>query len=99
MNEEKKSVSKDDKLLGALSYVSFVSIVMFLMKKDNEFVAHNSRQGIVLFVGSLFWVVLPPIGTAIAVASYVMMVIGFMKAYAGEWYDMPLVSVIAKKIS
>lgn len=98
MAEPKTQPSQDDKLFGALSYVSIVSIVMFLLKKDNKFVAHHAPQGIVLFIGSLFWVI-PVLGWIIALLSYILMVIGFIKAYGGEWYEMPVVSGIAKKFS
>lgn len=91
-------VPQDDKLLGALSYVSFVSIIMFVVKRENMFVVHHARQGIVLFVGSLFWPI-PIVGWIIAAISYVLMVIGFIKAYNGEKYEMPVVFDLTKKFS
>lgn len=96
MNEQ-QPVSQDEKIYGAISYVSFISVLMLLIKKDSPFVRFHSRQGIVLFIGSLFWVI-PIIGFLVAIISYVGMVIGFIKAYHGEQFKLPFVSQLAERI-
>jgi len=92
-----KDFSTDDKLFGALSYLWVVSIIMFILKKDNSYVGFHARQGMVLFVGSLLWFI-PGIGWLITGFSLVVMVIGFEKAYHGEKFRIPLVAILAEKI-
>jgi len=94
---ESQNVSQDDKLFGALSYIWVVSIIMFILKKDNSYVGFHARQGIVLFVGSLIWFI-PLIGWIVAVVSLVLMVIGFEKAYHGEKFRIPVIADLAEKI-
>lgn len=97
MADTQPTQSSDDKLLGALSYVSFVSVIMFLLKKENPFIAFHSKQGMVLFVASLVWFI-PLLGWIIACLAYVLMVVGFIKAYSGERFRIPIVGDIAEKI-
>ena len=94
---ESKNTSQDDKLIGALSYIWVVSVIMFILKKDNSYVGFHSRQGMVLFVGSLVWFI-PAVGWIVAGLSLVLMVIGFEKAYHGEKFRIPVVADLAEKI-
>ncbi len=90
-------VSQDDKLLGAVSYVSVVSVFMYVMKKNNPFVVFHAKQGMILFVASMLWFI-PILGWIIAAIAYVLMVIGFIKAYSGDKFKMPLIGDLAEKI-
>lgn len=90
--------SSDDKLFGALAYISIISIIMYVLKKNNTFVAFHARQGMVLFIASLLWFI-PVLGWIAALLAYVGMVIGFIKAYNGEKYEMPFVKMLAEKIN
>lgn len=97
MTAERQPVSQDEKIYGAISYVSFLSVLMLLTKKDSPFIRFHARQGVILFIGSLFWVI-PVIGVFVAVVCYVGMVIGFIKAYNGEQFKIPFISQLAERI-
>ncbi|MGC8651054.1 MAG: hypothetical protein ACP5RX_00250 [Minisyncoccia bacterium] len=40
----------DNKLMGILSYLSFLCFIPLLTKKDNEFVYFHAKQGLILFI-------------------------------------------------
>jgi len=99
MDEKKPtSASSDSNLMAALSYVWILSIVMLIVKKDDEFVKFHARQGLILFIASFIGVI-PFIGWFIWLIVVVMDIIGFIKALSGERYKVPVVGDIAEKIN
>jgi uncharacterized membrane protein len=40
----------DNKLMGILSYISFLCLIPLFTKKDNDFVYFHAKQGLVLFI-------------------------------------------------
>ena len=95
MAEENKS---DSNILAAVSYLWVVSVIMYIIKKDDEFVQFHAKQGIVLFVASLFGII-PVFGWILSVVAFVFAVIGAAKAYTGEKYRLPVVANLAEKIN
>jgi uncharacterized membrane protein len=83
--------------MGALSYVWILSVVMLIIKKDDEFVKFHAKQGLILFIASFIGVV-PVIGWAIWLVVVVLDIVGFIKALSGERYKMPVIGDIAGKI-
>ncbi len=98
--EEKKptSTNSDSNLMAALSYVWILSVVMLIIKKDDEFVKFHARQGLILFIASFIGVI-PVIGWFIWLIVVVFEIIGFIKALSGERYKVPVVGDIAEKIN
>jgi uncharacterized membrane protein len=98
--EEKKptSTNSDSNLMAALSYVWILSVVMLIIKKDDEFVKFHARQGLILFIAS-FVGVIPFIGWFIGLIVVVLDIVGFIKALSGERYKVPVVGDIAEKIN
>lgn len=98
--EEKKptSTNSDSNLMAALSYVWILSVVMLIIKKDDEFVKFHARQGLILFIAS-FVGVIPFIGWFIWLIVVVFDIVGFIKALSGERYKVPVVGDIAEKIN
>lgn len=90
-------VSSESKLMGALSYIWIVSIIMLLLKKDDQFVQFHARQGLVIFVASWLWFI-PFLGWIVALLAFICAIVGFIKAYSGEKFPIPGVSMIAEKI-
>jgi uncharacterized membrane protein len=97
MENKSTQPTSDDKLFGAIAYVWIAAVIIYMLKKDNPFVLHHARQGLVLFLGSLVWFI-PGVGWVIATVAVIGMVIGFLKAQAGEKYEMPFVHLLAEKI-
>lgn len=83
-------------LFAALSYISILSLVFYILKKDDEFIRFHSRQGVVLFVLSLFSII-PIIGWLLAIVVLVLIIVGALKAYSGEKFRLPVVADLAEK--
>lgn len=91
-----------NKGVAALSYVWVLCLVPLLGKKDSEFAQHHAKQGFIVFtieiLGSLvFWI--PLFGWILAVALFVVAVMGVIKALNGEWWEIPLIYDWSKKIN
>jgi fumarate reductase subunit D len=106
MSEEKhiyqdKDVA-DNKALAALSYAWILCFIPLLKKRDSKFVQFHAKQGMVLFIlqmiGSLvFW--FPLFGQLLFLGFLVLSVTGAIKAYGGDWWKMPYVYELGKKIN
>lgn len=94
-----EQLSNDSKLFAALSYLWILSIVMLILKKDDEFVRFHAKQGTVIFVASIILWFIPIIGWLMQIAVLVGVVIGFLKAYSGERFKMPVIGDLADKIN
>ncbi|TAN57967.1 hypothetical protein EPN15_02470 [Patescibacteria group bacterium] len=92
-------ISNDSKLFAALSYLWLLSVVMLVLKKDDEFVKFHAKQGTVIFVASIILWFIPILGWMLQVAVLIAVVIGFLKAYSGEKYKMPVIGDLADKIN
>lgn len=98
--------TSDDNLMGALSYISVLSIVMLLVKKDSDYVKFHAKQGVVLFAGEvIYWFVsaftwfLFFVWWIVGAALLIVSIIGFIKALSGERYRIPVVADLADKIN
>jgi len=99
MEENKMNAPKSDSnLMAALSYVWILSVVMLVIKKDDEFVKFHAKQGLILFICSFIGII-PIIGWVIWLGVVIMMIIGFVKALSGERYKVPLIGDLAAKLN
>ena len=94
---EKIPATTDQNLLAALSYIWVISIIMLVVKKDNEFIHFHAKQGVILFVGSLFSFI-PILGWLIGLVSFIGMLVGFIKAWTGVRYEIPFAYKLSQKI-
>jgi uncharacterized membrane protein len=101
--------SSDQNLMAAICYISFVSVIILLTRKDNEFIQFHAKQGTVIFVAWVILVLLyvpllfiPVLGWILNTLGWLVVVIasivGFIKAYSGEKYRLPLIADLADKI-
>ncbi|MFC1686982.1 DUF4870 domain-containing protein [Patescibacteria group bacterium] len=98
MDEKNQSgqISSERKLLAAFSYVWIVSVIMLVMKKDDDFVRFHAKQGLVLFIASFIaWI---PFLWWLWFVIVVVWLIGFFKALSGERFRIPIIADIAEKI-
>ncbi len=91
-------MNSDSNLMAALSYVWVLSIVMLIVKKDDEFVKFHAKQGLILFILSFIGVI-PVIGWLVWLVVVVLDIVGFIKALSGERYKVPVVGDLADKIN
>jgi len=82
------------KQLAALSYVWIFSLLILLARRENGFIQHHARRGIVLFALSLlfWWIPFLHYGEILILAIAVM---GFIQASMGNEFRLPLLSEIA----
>ncbi len=104
--EKTSKVDSDSKIFALLSYFWILSIIFYILKKDNSFVKFHAKQGMVLFAASLvLWIIniIPLLGQILfflgGLGIFVLCVIGAMKAYQGEKYKMPVIGDLAEKIN
>ncbi len=83
-----------ERTIAALSYVSFLAIVPFYLKKDSEFCRFHGKQGmliaIVFFLVQLF-AILDIIADIAILAQFIYFVLGGYAAVSGRWKKMPLI--------
>ena len=104
--EEKTKTSKDldmevNKGIAVLSYVWILCLVPLLGKRDSEFAQFHAKQGLVLFVieivASLFiW--FPIFGQLLMLLLLIVAVMGIIKTLNGEWWEIPVIHDLSKKI-
>lgn len=99
MPDQTTPKASDSNLMAALSYLWLLSVVMLLVKKDDAFVQFHAKQGLVLFIASVILWVIPIIGWLLNIVVFIAVIVGAIKAYQGERYEMPLISDLAKKIN
>lgn len=101
MTEEKKDQSLSDieknKFYAALSYFWILSVYVYLIKRKSKFAQFHAKQGIVLFLASLVTFV-PVFGQLLGLAILVFSVVGIVKANNGEWFKLPFVYELSKKV-
>ncbi len=95
----------DDNLMGAISYIGIIAVVMLLVKKDSEYVRFHAKQGTVLFIGEVvLWVLqilawfLFFVWGLVWLVLLLASIIGFIKAFSGEKYKLPVIGDLADKI-
>ena len=97
----KKKDSSNSNIIAALSYFWILSVVLYIVSKDDEFVVFHARQGMVLFAISLLGFI-PFVGLLmipVNLALFVVSIVGAIKAYQGEKYRLPVIADLAEKIN
>ncbi|NMC51192.1 DUF4870 domain-containing protein [Candidatus Kuenenbacteria bacterium] len=103
----KKEVSQDERMMGALSYLWVLCLFVLFAKKDSEFCQFHAKQGVVLFVASfgvmflgmvpiIGWFIVLPVGWFIIV---VLSLLGIINAWQGNKWEMPFAGGYARKIN
>ena len=98
---DKKDV-EDNKIIACLSYVGILFLIPLLAKKESKFSQEHAKQGLILFIvwiiGSfIFW--FPLIGWLLGLALLVVDVIAFIKCLMGEFWEVPVLGALRKKIN
>ena len=100
--ETGKKDIEEGKALAVISYFWLISLIVLLVKKDNEFVLFHARQGFVLaLLYTLFFAIpiLNFITWILGMIGVLFAIIGAVKAYNGETWKMPLLGDFAQKIN
>lgn len=86
--------NKENALLAALACVPGVSVVIYFIEKDDLFVKYYAAQySLFLLLYLVVWI--PIVGWLLPLFILIMTIMGAIKAYKGEKWDIPVVSKIA----
>lgn len=91
-----KTITSEEKIWAAASYLWIISVVALAARKKNEYVRFHANQGVLLFLLSLIFSIIPltwPLNILVAIA----VVVGIVKALQGEQWQMPIIGDTAKK--
>ncbi|MFH1046663.1 MAG: DUF4870 domain-containing protein [Candidatus Omnitrophota bacterium] len=96
---------EEGKVIAILSYISILCIIPLILKKDNKFVLHHAKQGLVLFIAEValsILIIIPVLGWVVApIGSVVLLIvslIGIIQVLQGSYWKCPVVSDLAEKI-
>lgn len=108
MKEESKipyEEIKEGAPFAALSYILFLWILGFILKRENQFVHYHAKQGLVLFViESVFYilVILGLTGNILQISGTLLFLVvslyGLFSALTGRPCKIPFISNIATKL-
>ncbi len=83
--------------IAAVSYVWILSVITSATNRESDFIRFHASQGVVLFAASCLFAPIPVLGFYLNVLILLLSVLGFIMAFSGESYRIPVVSYIAKK--
>ncbi|MEK7653610.1 MAG: hypothetical protein AAB358_03975 [Patescibacteria group bacterium] len=95
---EKQSITQEQKIWGAVSYIWFLSIVALAARKEDDFIRWHANQGLLLFIISLILMLIPPFGWFINILVVIAVIVGIIKALTGEKWELPILSGTAQKL-
>jgi uncharacterized membrane protein len=107
MAEEKKAkkiftleeikYNEKNQWMGVLACIPIVGLILMLVEKDDNFVRYMGAQYTLVGVLQFFsWV--PIIGWMLAPVTVVLIIVGMVKTYKGERFDVPVLSGWALKL-
>ncbi len=107
MAEEKKAkkvytldgikFNSQNQWMAVLACIPIVGLILMLVEKEDEFVKYMGAQFTLVGVLQLFsWV--PIIGWLMAPLTLVLIIVGMVKSYKGERFDIPVISGLALKL-
>ena len=103
--EENKDVA-ENKAMAAIGYLGILFLIPLLAKKDSPYAQFHAKQGTVLFIAEVVWMVITMFLWFLLFVSWIVWlvflaatVIGFIKAYSGDRYKMPVIGDLAEKIN
>ncbi|HBL39320.1 TPA: hypothetical protein DDZ10_01470 [Candidatus Uhrbacteria bacterium] len=105
MTETNKKDIEENKLVAAIGYLGVLCLVPLLLKKDSPYAKHHGKQGLVITIAwVLLWIgnIIPVLGQIVwfvgSIALLILVVMGMMKAMAGETWVMPYLGKYASQI-
>lgn len=99
--EEKTLDAKKNSGVATLSYLGILFIVPLFGNRDSKFAQFHAKQGIVLFgleiiAFTFSW--FPVIGQLTVLALILISIMGVIKTYNEEWWEIPFIYDLSKKI-
>lgn len=89
--------ASDQNIMAALSYVWIISLIMLVVKRNDDFVQFHAKQGVILLLLSILGFI-PVLGWILWALAVAGMVVGFINAWQGKRYQLPLVYGWSQKV-
>lgn len=89
---------EENKLIAVLSYLGILFLIPLLAKKDSPYAQFHAKQGMVLFILSLF-LVIPFLNFLIGIVFLILWIIGIINVLSGKMAELPLIGQFAKKFN
>jgi len=96
---------KEGAPFAAISYVLFLWLITFILKKDNKFAHYHAKQGLVIFIGEViffFFSLVPIIGFLFYIIGLIIFLgvslYGIYTSLTGRLCRIPIVTDIASKL-
>ena len=93
---EQKSITLEEKIWAAVSYLWILSLMALVARKKNEYVRFHANQGVLLFTLSLF-VWFPFFGWILGIVIFILGIVGFINALSGKRWLIPVIGPLAPK--
>lgn len=92
---------KDNRLMAALSYIGVLFLVPMLARNRSDYAIFHCRQGIMVFalqavLSFVTWI--PAVGPFLYLLVLLISIVGFIQAYRGQWWEIPLLGKYAKML-
>lgn len=102
MTEEQNNQSlnpdiEKNKTIAAGGYLWILCLIPLLIKQKSKFAQFHAKQGLVLF-GLSFATIVPFFGQILLLVLIIVSATAAVKAYNGEWWKIPFVYDLSKKI-
>src|SRR3989338_1315993 len=98
MPEAKKGISQEEKVWAAVSYLWILSLVVLAARKNKEFVRFHTNQGVLLFIASVIFMLIPGLGWLLNILLGIAAIVGIIKSLQGERWELPIVGGMAKGV-
>lgn len=92
----------EEKIFAGIGYISFLALLPLLARRDSEFCQHHGRQGLILFIIFFFFFIIASFSLTLKILAFILQIVvvvgGFLLAYRGEWFKIPLIYELSLKL-
>ena len=92
------SPSSDQKLWAVAGYLWILSLAVLAAKKDDAYIRFHANQGALLFLLWVIFLIVPVLGWLLQILLFVAAIIGIVKAFQGERWELPVLGPYAVKL-
>lgn len=93
----KDTLSTEQKIWGAASYLWILSLVALAARKNDDYVRFHANQGALLFAVSIFLMFIPMLGWLLNILLGITAIVAIVKSLQGQRWELPIAADIAVK--
>lgn len=99
---EEIKFNETNKVMAILACIPLIGLILFFVEKEDKFVRYMGAQFTILWVVSFIISIIPVIGwllvIPVTILMWVVIILGMVKVFKGERFDIPGVSPWALKL-